>query len=176
MELEKQVASLELSKQLKELGVKQESLFYWVDGELRQGMADYKLAFERMEAMLMESITDKSPMEVNGKFVVGEHYSIEQDRRLAVLESPQRTGAAQREYNDHYSAFTVAELGEMLPYRWTTYKSNIDDEWIGLNTDPEMMWCDPLFEKVGANTEADARAKLLIHLMEEGIIKTNERD
>ncbi len=29
MELEKQVVSLELAKKLKELGVKQESLFYW---------------------------------------------------------------------------------------------------------------------------------------------------
>jgi len=30
MQLEKQVVSLELAKKLKELGVKQESLFYWV--------------------------------------------------------------------------------------------------------------------------------------------------
>lgn len=33
MKLEDQVTSLELSKKLKEIGVKQESLFYWVDNE-----------------------------------------------------------------------------------------------------------------------------------------------
>ena len=34
MKLEDQVCSLELAKKLKELGVKQESLFYWFDSDL----------------------------------------------------------------------------------------------------------------------------------------------
>ena len=37
MKLENQVTNLELSRKLKELGVKQESLFWWVRGEMNYG-------------------------------------------------------------------------------------------------------------------------------------------
>ena len=40
MELEKQVVNLELSKRLKELGVKQDSIWWWV---LLEGYFDYQL-------------------------------------------------------------------------------------------------------------------------------------
>lgn len=169
MKLEDQVVSLELAKKLKELGVKQESLYYYVDEELRLGIADYKLAFERMEVMLSECQVGASPIEINGKFVVGNQFSVEQERRLTVSEIPQRTYSSQMAYNDHYSAFTVAELGEMLrncdcDYRldidtYKTYRASIDMGYEIVDFD--------------SDKEADARAKLLIHLIEEGIIKTN---
>src|SRR4051812_36893725 len=67
MKLEQQVCSLELAKRLKELGVKQESLYYW---NIRHIWIVLK--------------------------AIGEPY---------ITRKPE----------DYASAFTVAELGEMLP-------------------------------------------------------------
>lgn len=88
MELEKQVCSLELAKRLKELGVKQESLFVW-----------FKPLEEKWEIGLFD-----------GTFFHGEngkqtgHYGY---RFGLSKETP--------------SAFTVAELGEMLPRPFQIY-------------------------------------------------------
>lgn len=60
------------------------------------------------------------------------------------------------------SAFTVAELGEMLPKDIDTYK-----------TDKGTFWChDPITEGMffEEKTEADARAKMLIYLLENKVI------
>lgn len=72
MELERQVCSLELAKKLKELGVKQQSLFYWkyTDAPLKDG-SRWGLEGGREADELMNEL-------------------------------------------DMHSAFTVAELGEML--------------------------------------------------------------
>ena len=63
-----------------------------------------------------------------------------------------------------YSAFTVAELGEMLPVGFHSGKSGVGKPWI----------CKAR-RKVGVfsvgDTEAEARAKMLIHLIEKGIVK-----
>jgi len=59
------------------------------------------------------------------------------------------------------SAFTVAELGEMLPYGVTSFKFGLND-W--------RIWTDvnkTNFEQ--SETEANARAKMLIYLKERGI-------
>lgn len=72
------------------------------------------------------------------------------------------------------TAFTVAELGEMLREsyysKWETTWDSIGDNWRGsLNTgttnDGQLIhhWVD-------ANTEADARAKCLIYLLENELI------
>lgn len=69
-----------------------------------------------------------------------------------------------------YSAFTVAELGEMLPVNalWQCYPF-----WEGKGK----LWaCEVQIEEEKkdhciAHTEADARAKMLIHLIEKGIVK-----
>ena len=53
------------------------------------------------------------------------------------------------------SAFTVAELGMMLPDKF--HCSRVDGLWIGGCFDGTVS---------DANTEADARAKMLIHLIE----------
>ena len=57
-----------------------------------------------------------------------------------------------------YSAFTVAELGELLP------EKRYDDD----------MWKQIWEREEKGFSEADARAKTLIRLLEQGIIITNQ--
>jgi hypothetical protein len=121
MKLEQQVASLDLAKRLKELGVKQESHFYW--------------------------------------------RKLTEDDGWEVWDS---TGL----YGKTCSAFTVAELGEMLPKGYAVFSVNLD--WPLYK--PGMEWCcesGDLERNQFAPTEADARAKMLIYLIENGLVKTD---
>ena len=61
---------------------------------------------------------------------------------------------------DFYSAFTVAELGEMLPRLCSTYKDKSHGVW----------HCDNLNEIYIGDTEADARAKMLCYLLENKLV------
>lgn len=72
-----------------------------------------------------------------------------------------------------YSAFTVAELGDMLPnychsWRFVVISNTHSTEWRCENRN-----CIPPDEPlhVDADTEADARAKCLIYLIENDLIK-----
>jgi len=70
--------------------------------------------------------------------------------------------------NTKVSAFTVAELGEMLPVGYKSFKQPHDGpiEWV--------CWDDTSEIKVPnfiAETEADARAEMLVYLLEKGIVK-----
>src|SRR3990167_3436279 len=114
MTLEQQVTSLELSKKLKELGVKQESLFYWYQAG-------------------------------NGHIFV------------AYRDDSFTKGIA--------SAFTASELGEMLPrYCEVTFKNRAEDR-------KKIRWnCDGNFNETEEATEADARAKMLIYLIENKLL------
>ena len=129
MPLEQQVCSYELAKRLAELGVRQESVFWWVDRTLTYtgGLASHA----------------------------------------------QRQGGL--------AAFTVAELGEMLPDDLTIPSKNgkPHTHWLrfgryrGAGT---RFWCAypggtarTNFEE-RAHTEADARAKLLIYLLEHHLL------
>lgn len=63
-----------------------------------------------------------------------------------------------------YSAFTVAELGELLP-DWNDmlyFPKKLKGEWGGLVG---------TLEVIKADTEANARAKILIYLIENKLIK-----
>lgn len=116
MKLTDQVCSLELAKRLKELGVRQESAFYWVFNPF--GDKNYKLSFF-------------------GCKVQSDNFDI-------------------------VSAFTVAELGEMLPrgFWLVTFFHSL-----------EIQVSDMAISNVKqAETEANARAKMLIHLIEKGIV------
>lgn len=132
MRIEDQVVSLELAKKMKELGFRQESLFYW----------------NRLNGIRDDSIIDVSLNKIRG------------------------------DYGDVIaSAYTVAELGTMLPHfftgedgknailkiykgskTWGIYYSGLEDHIIKV-------------EMVVALTEADARAKTLIYLKENNLIK-----
>lgn len=121
MKLEDQACSLELSKKLKDLGVKQESLFYWYSFD----ELPFHILYENETPIVNRSII--------------------------------------------YSAFTVSELGEILP-KYTSSARGDDDNYI---------WecihdCgNGYFSTSGAETEADSRAKMLIYLIQNGLIKND---
>jgi len=124
MRLEDQVCSLDLARRLKELGVRQESVF-------RHDTKLGKLAWRG-------------------------------DIQIAPVE-----------FGDRYiSAFTVAELGEMLP----KYQAS----WRASGARPTWMMKDVLGDEtftfsdgstLQARTEADARAKMLVHLLENKLLR-----
>ena len=127
MELKKQVCSLELSKKLKELGVKQESLFEWRQFDIQ----------EEMKWIIVET----------GKI-------------------PHKMGMANIGFGE-YSAFTVAELGEILKPQG--HQLPVWSKKYGVfHSD-----CGGFFGSVWIQdkTEANARAKMLIHLIEKEIVK-----
>lgn len=167
MELTKQVVSLELAKKLKSLGVKQESLFVWL-------FRNYKLS---------------NPPQ--------ENWDVELRQRYYKV-------------GEQYSAFTVAELGEMLDVggydkgfsvAFTQFELSGDNVFIegkglmqsyksGRSTreKPEYIcyfnnWGRKIKKENGsdfdydvefsAETEADARAKMLVFLIENKLVTLN---
>lgn len=111
---QKQVVSVPLAKELKELGIPQDSLWYWV---LLEGYFDYKLVQKGFNS----------------------------DLSMVV--------------KDFCSAFTVAEL--ILPYPYASGKDSLGEP-ICWNID------NPKIGERG-KTEADARGKMWIYLIEQGI-------
>ena len=127
MKLEDQVCSLELAVKLKELGVKQESLFCY------------------------QPIENEKDSVWPRQFNLTEFAHPSEDERVA--------------------AFTVAELGEMFPaildneYYFTSVKLDDLHHW---GADYRNWKTNDLFclWDTEAETEANARAKMIIHLIE----------
>jgi len=134
MRLEDQVCSLELAKRLRELGVKQESLFWWVlvNPETNQW-----------------ELTAKE----NSKSFTSSH---------------------------KISAFTVAELGEMLP--WAFWKDS-EEYWLVVERLSNGWWIrydknDKKSKTIATavdKTETNARAKMLIYLLENKVTDLQEK-
>lgn len=129
MTLEHQLTSLVTSQRLRELGVPQDSLFYWVITLT----TDYHISYTEGDKSLL----------------------------------PQ-------ERNDFYSAFTVAELGEMLPEEVESKKEN--EYYLTIRRAFRGQWevsysnSQVSFIHQAADTLADAMAKMLIYLLENGLI------
>jgi len=128
MKLEQQVCSLELAKQLKELGFKQDSLFWWQD--CGDGTVE-----------LMYGKTDSN-------FGIPVQY--------------------------YYPAYTVAELGEMLPNGNYSFRYIGVEKWAAgnnlYNYNANMQGKMVKVTEKESKTEADARAKMLIYLKENKLI------
>ncbi|HSY52426.1 MAG TPA: hypothetical protein VLC46_26735 [Thermoanaerobaculia bacterium] len=120
--LEKQVCSLDLAKRLKELGVKQESEFYW--WTYRTG-------------------------------------TISEVRCKHQLENSE---------NPIFSALTVAELGEMLPQHYSSHWHALQDGQATTTWVCEESVYDYSI-RFSAWTEADARAKMLVDIIENKLIE-----
>lgn len=145
MKQEQQVVSLDLAKRLKELGVKQESLFWWYPNYVNIDMA-----------------IDAGDRSLEGQI---HGWDITYLAGEMTTESP-----------DLISAFTVAELGELLP-------SFIDDEagmhhYLEFEKYNDGLWhyyygpVKPMETETNnpSDTEADARAKMLCYLLENKLI------
>lgn len=149
MKLQDQVVSLELSKRLKELGVKQESHFKWC-------------------------IWDKEDM----------FYTDEKDRLYTQEQWEDYTDEYNPPESEFYSAFTLAELGELLPYKIVIdgkeyyYREGKQSsyEWVRYTTEFDLSGIAHEEQggiKNGTN-RADARAKVLIYLIENKLITLDE--
>jgi hypothetical protein len=147
MKLEDQVCSLDLAKRLKELGVKQHSYFH------------YSLP----NPDKAKTVEDKYGLKKCKVEITTTHWGT---------------------MFDEYAAFTVAELGEMLP---VSIKMNGETHWYDSNKTTHTHRCGYIYihgETTGwgrvsdvtshavgeAKTEADARAKMLIYLLENKLI------
>lgn len=150
MELKDQVTSLEISKRLKELGVKQDGAFSWVK------RFDTEAKAERI--FLWQTIPNP--------------------------------------YLEDFSAFTVSELGEMLPshiiikqpvivsaeedeeqefWYWLSVDKSDDGLWfVNYGDNEEIAPCFKDWDDIQATTEADARGKMLIHLLENGLLSLSK--
>lgn len=164
MKLENQVVSLELAKELKELGVKKESLFFW------RKQYSYIQDFEKDVSY--------------GEF--GDYW-------IEFLPKPRyETSNVKSNWKDlqhlnetEYSAFTVAELGEMLPEK-VEYKNEllgkeqvfrIEQSFYEVEVNGDVSdYFDREYQlKIGSKTftdfnEANARAKMLIYLIKNKLI------
>ena len=144
MKLENQLTSLEPSKRLKELGVKQNSAFYWIN--------DRKNATEEIST-------------------------------LRNIKIP----AFAHNHLFHYSAFSVAELGEMLPEN--IFKKNklsnkqsclflqINKQLYSTGMNYVCTYCNsdnlPIYH-ASSEKLADAMAEMIIYLLENKLIKIGE--
>jgi hypothetical protein len=143
MNLGQQVVSLALARRLKELGVKQESYFAWYE-ERYAGDVQIELAGQN----------DTGPFRF---------------RDCADLTS----GAEHRTF---YAAFTVAELGDLLPAGYPSGHTALeepDKKWIcHWYRTPKASRAEDEAKPSStyAHTEADARAKMLICLIEHNLM------
>jgi hypothetical protein len=82
--------------------------------------------------------------------------------------------SAARTNRETFSAYTTAELGEMLPGRMKTS----DSGWNYLHTtklENTNEWSIAYFnDELKGSSEADARAKMLLYLIKEGLVKAEE--
>lgn len=157
MKIESQVCTLEQAKRLKELGISQDSFFSWFGDE---------------KHVNLDAATDKYPA------------------RVAVHVWVNRTEPYNNQDADHRvdisattpiaAAFTVAELGAMFPKSFkygedeayiSTCRATTSDEWytnILTVSQREFVASDEGY------TEAEARAAMLIYLLENNLITAHD--
>ena len=130
MKLKDQVCSLKLAKKLKELGVKQKSLFGYIE--------DSKCPTTGKERIRLEYINEKE--------------------------------AIKDGWHKYYSAFTSSELGEMLrAYELECVWFGAEGKWGAFQTGSSV-------DTIYANTEVNARVKLLCFLIENGLTNLNYKN
>ena len=161
MELKDQVSNFELSKKLFDIGFKSKHIFSWKeflhDDTKKLYKTIYYVGWNKRYGEIVYS--------EDGFFFDDEAYII-----------------------NTYPAYTVAELGVLLPKEiehnfntWSSYYISFGND--GVNNEPGVWYMDDdlygeksILHGTGALTEADARAQMLIWLIENGKIKIENGD
>ena len=147
MKLNQQVSNLELSQKLEKLGVKQESLFQWAE-------------FIRFDEMKSGEIKQSRPY---WHLILFPHMKPEGEEKTVWYELSGK---------EMISAYTVAELGEMLPWG-IPYPKPSTLQILKREKGGWIIHYSNKFSKIhqeNADTEANARAKMLIYLLENKLI------
>ena len=165
--LENQVCSLPLAQRLKELRVKQESYFVWA-----------KLA-ERPEKWRIQ-VKDRQYEDEFSAFTVAELGGMLPQR---IEQSVLDARFPWKEEDEDHNERVYDELREVLPELWDHYDHKYEEFGYPLQRtfrdgftvdyyfdDPDAEYNETVFEVKGA-TEADARATMLIYLLENGLIE-----
>lgn len=151
MKLEDQVASVEQCKKLKELGIAQKGCFSWL----------------------------YSPL--NSNYGISHHN--EESLEILAMSNPKSIEWKERIERGIFSAFSVAELGLMLPDLLETdlYQYELvcikeaDDEWLCRYVrNNNTLDLHPKADFGTGETEAEARADLLISLLEDKLISVEK--
>jgi hypothetical protein len=140
--LEHHVCSLELARRLKELGVKQESFFYWMDGELCCNSPAKNIWINDDKIIEFDSPFEDRifPKEILSAFTASE--------LLELLPS----------------RITINEqLKAMYLFKDEHGNVNIKYEGWNLKEEDNLLFCD--------KNMADAMSKALIHLLENNLIE-----
>ena len=145
MKLKELVSSLKPSKELRELGIRQDSFYYWVRKEgsktyqlFDRGIAGGISFFEEMYSAytfpeLLEVLPDKLTS------IISKTYSVEKDYYIHILK-------------------TKKSSGFVLPDYFVGYKT-LDDRYL---------------HSERADTIVDAGAKMVIYLIKEGLLEVKK--
>ena len=141
MNLESQVCSLELSKELKELGTPQKSILSWIK-------------------------------KTDGTWVITSYYGCS----CWVLTR----GSLEGVNHEESAAYTVAELGEMLPDKIMSHSASGQDKNLIMYKHTDIFFVcvkhsnGMEFPKFFSTNEANARAMMLIYLIKNRLIEITE--
>lgn len=165
MKLEQQVVGLDLAKRLKELGVKQESLFAWFQEKKEHTYSGYSFQSEVPWELLWSSTEQASGNETKFEAVVSAFTVAELGEMLpGVIENENAAYANRRHPNKGMrNAYYVLAFGKSDPSAKEKY---CDIEYVDRSVHDDVLYLDSLT----ADTEADARAKMLVYLIENKLI------
>lgn len=156
MTIESQCCSLELARRLKELGVKQESLFYYADS--RKSWKEYNCPARKDEYTSSEFV----PFYCAGV----------KHPEISLVQGYENAKDFIAGYNDSkpLSAFTVAELYELLP-KLTYMIGQVEGRYrLCALPGEKNVFDDVKLDQFDSDTLVDCFAKALIHLKEQGIV------
>ena len=170
IELEGQVCSLNLAKRLKELGVKQESCFDWViDDDHPGGGTQSIFLWEHgtyssdphrrwISAFAVAELGEMLPRTIESKTI--EEWEKVEEAREAVRDKLSCVFKDMDTYDDQFESGMPHNIRLSYNDGLEVSYHQITDEWE----------CNYRVIEISGDTEADARAKMLIYLIENKLI------
>lgn len=172
MELEKQVCTREQGKKLVELGITAKPHYWWIIGNYKWDLTTIDFTDQKMIEWLQSRFKEKENPGL-GNIIA---WDIMNNLR-------EKAGLTVEDMRSCFPAYTVAELAEMLPDYYPSWRfpvhTNGPKKWVAtVICSPKPPGIDDIhtaseFDRVG-DTQAEALATLLIALLETETITIDE--